>query len=346
VDAVPIAAGYRQLSDCPLDPAELLLDCTIDALSPTTAQDPLDCVPAPGPGAEGAIAAKLIARRGVPIVDGAGAATGCRSARDVDGQVSFDAVVLGLYGTPRPAVLVDLPAIANDAAHLFDHIKLASTLQLEPEGTPSTYTVTHRLVSAEFANTPPPDAMPGSRFTAAIDIPGYPVPVPQAFGLATTAEDELLLGEHGFTLRLGSLARAGFAAVALDRRGIAGGATGLMTTIAGLAHSENGTYRGCAAIDHALCAEIGEAPGCLVTACGNGMTAFAAHLDDLFGAVDGAGLDLYLAGTATLHDSHRDGTAGRIGASSGDPNGAGTWSFELRTRNERRTVSASFVGLR
>ena len=43
--AAVVAAPWRDLSDCPLDPAELLLDCTIDALSPPTPGDPHDCKP-------------------------------------------------------------------------------------------------------------------------------------------------------------------------------------------------------------------------------------------------------------------------------------------------------------
>src|SRR4029079_4370380 len=49
------AAPGRDLSDCPLDPAQLLLDCIIDALSPETAADPLDCRPNPAPGGEGTL---------------------------------------------------------------------------------------------------------------------------------------------------------------------------------------------------------------------------------------------------------------------------------------------------
>ena len=95
---------------------------------------------------------------------GAGVPTGCRGPRDADGQVSFDAVVLGLYGSPRPALLVSLPAIANDAAHLFDQIALTSTLEVAPESALGRYSITHTLMSAAFYNTPfqmvRPDDMP------------------------------------------------------------------------------------------------------------------------------------------------------------------------------------------
>jgi hypothetical protein len=329
-DVVPLAAAYRGISDCPLDPAELLLDCTIDAFSPTTTDDPLDCIPAPGPGAEGPIAEQLRAHLGLPILDGAGADTGCRGARDAGGAVSFDAVVLGLFGSPKPQLLIDLPTIASEAAHLFDRITLTSTLDVQPNGTPGGYTATHSLGSATFVSR-----MPDSDGIA-IGIASYPVPVPTAFATATLSEDQLVIGDHGLTLRLGSIARLGFAQV-LGLYGVDGGNTGLMTSIAGLAHSDDRVYRGCAAIDHALCGQIGADPGCLVTACGIGMTAFAARLDDLFAAIDGPGLDLHLSGAATLHDTHDDGSAGRID---------GAWSFALDTVHEHRVVSAPLSGVR
>ena len=48
--AATLAAPWADLSDCPLDPAQLWLDCTVDALSPATSADPLDCVPSTVPG--------------------------------------------------------------------------------------------------------------------------------------------------------------------------------------------------------------------------------------------------------------------------------------------------------
>jgi hypothetical protein len=353
LDAAPVADAYRKLSDCPFDPAELLLDCTVDALSPATSGDPLDCVPANDPADDGPVGAKLAAHRGLPIVDGAGVPTGCRGGRDADGAVSFDAIVLGLFGSPKPALLVDLPGIADDAAHLFDHITLSSTLEIAAESLPGTYSVAHSLVSAEFRTRTNPMVALGcgnpdagnTLFRASVGIAAYPVPIPTAHALATTVEDQLVFSEQGFTLRLGSLARAAFVDL-VARRGSPGGATGLMTTLAGLAQSPDGKYRGCAALDHALCERIGEEPGCLVNACGTGVAAYVARLDGAFDALDGPGLDLYLSGVGTLHDTHNDGAADRIGASPGDPNGPGTWRFELGTTGERRVVSASFVGVR
>ncbi|HVV48472.1 MAG TPA: hypothetical protein VHO06_02335, partial [Polyangia bacterium] len=84
-----LGAAWSDLSDCPLDPAELWLDCTVDALSPATAADPLDCVPAAAPGGEGALGDAIAALRGTALADATGAPTGCRSARDAAGDPSL-----------------------------------------------------------------------------------------------------------------------------------------------------------------------------------------------------------------------------------------------------------------
>ena len=120
--AASIAGPWRDLSDCPLDPAQLLLDCIIDALSPETAADPLDCSPNLAPGGEGPLGDALMARRGLLIANAAGAVTSCRAGQDRLGAPSLDAIALGLFGTPTPPLLVTLPAIAVDAAHILDSV--------------------------------------------------------------------------------------------------------------------------------------------------------------------------------------------------------------------------------
>ena len=134
--AASIAGPWRDLSDCPLDPAQLLLDCIIDALSPETAADPLDCSPNLAPGGEGPLGDALMARRGLLIANAAGAVTSCRAGQDRLGAPSLDAIALGLFGTPTPPLLVTLPAIAVDAAHILDSVELGSTLEVQATGPP------------------------------------------------------------------------------------------------------------------------------------------------------------------------------------------------------------------
>ena len=112
------------LSDCPLDPAELLLDCTIDALSPPTPGDPHDCKPSHGRrrAASGTRCASSAATRS--------RATRLSRAVDADRQVSLDAVVHGHVRLPKPALIAALPAISDDAAHALDALELISTLDV------------------------------------------------------------------------------------------------------------------------------------------------------------------------------------------------------------------------
>ena len=148
--AAAIAGPWRDLSDCPLDPAQLLLDCMIDALSPETADDPLDCAPNLAPGGEGPLGDALIARRGLLIANAAGTVTSCRAGQDRGGAPSLDALAFGLFGTPAPSLVVTLPAIAVDAAHILDSVTLESTLDVQAAGRPDEFIVTHTLDSATF----------------------------------------------------------------------------------------------------------------------------------------------------------------------------------------------------
>ena len=150
--AALIAGPWRDLGDCPLDPAQLLLDCTIDALSPETGGDPLDCKPSAVAGGEGALGDALAARRGVPITDSTLAPTACRGAFDSAVAPSLDAIAMGLFGSPTPALLIALPAIGDDAAHVLDTVRLTSTLDVQSAGRPDEYVVTHTLAGAGFTS--------------------------------------------------------------------------------------------------------------------------------------------------------------------------------------------------
>ena len=51
---------------------------------------------------------------------------------------------------PTPPLLVALPAIGVDAAHVLDSVELGSTLDVQATGRPDEFVVTHRLDSATF----------------------------------------------------------------------------------------------------------------------------------------------------------------------------------------------------
>jgi hypothetical protein len=338
--AATIAATWRDLTDCPLDPAQLWLDCTIDALGPASAADPLDCVPATTPGGDGALGDALGALRGALLAGPDGAPTACRGSKTASGATSLDGRTAGMFGSPVPAAFVNLAAAAADAPGLFDELQLRSTLELRDTATLSDVSVTHTLTSLEFG-------LPGGAtdLTTDVTLEALGLPVLTATTTGTVTDDALTIAQHGFTVRLGTAARSAFGALALARRGLPVDGRGVVALIASLAHSEDGKLVACVALDDALCPLVGQQAGCLVTACATGLNTLAARLDASFEAADGVDLDLYLAGSAPLLETHDDGLADRLGDLQPGAQ-AGSWTVDLRPRGGRRTLSAPWEAVR
>jgi hypothetical protein len=334
--AEELAAVWRDLTDCPLDPAQRWLDCTIDALGPTSNSDPLDCVPATAPGGDGPLGDELGAMRGAFVAGPDGKPTSCRGSKTAQGALSADALVQGLFGSPLPLPIVRLEAAANDAAHLFDDLKLRSTLDLRAEATITRVDVTHTLTDLVFG-------LPGASTEVALQPLGLPS---LSVATAGTLEGEVLvIDQHGFTVRLGTAARSAFGTLGLARRGLPPDAPGLVAAIAALAHTDDGALAGCAALDATFCSRVSRAPGCLVAACGSGLDALATRLSRSFEAADGVALDLYLAGRTPLLDTHGNGLADKLGDLQ-VPAMEGTWTADLRPRGGRRTITARWEALR
>jgi len=331
-----LAAPWTDLSDCPLDPAQLWLDCTVDALSPATSADPLDCVPSTASGGEGPLGDAIAALRGVPLADGAGGPALCRSARDAAGNESLDALALGLFGSPTPAPLVALPAIAGDAASILDSFQLVSLLTVAPGGTAGSYAVTHLLTEARFG---PASQVP-------VTLASLGLPTLQAFTSATVSDRVLVIGSHGFTLRLGTAARAAFGPLALAPRGLPADVPSFVAALFSLARTPGGTTTGCAALDSVVCPAAARPAGCVMSACLTGLEALGGELDGAFATADGTGLDLSLSGTAPLIEKSGGGLADRLGADGTASSAAATWSVNLRTSLGSAQLTATFAGKR
>jgi hypothetical protein len=330
-----IAEAWRDLGDCPLDPAQLFLDCTIDALS-STAGDKLDCVPNLVPGGEGPLGDALIARRGTMIVDLAGMVTNCRAATDGTGAPSLDAIAMGLFGTPTPPLVVALPAIGADAAHILDRVDLTSSLAVRSTGRPDQYVVTHVLTGARFGSE-------------VVTLASLALPALTAYATATTRDGLLVIADHGFTLRLGRVGRAGLGLSALKPR-LPGEATAdagtLINALAKLSVAQDGVTNGCAALDLVMCAAAGRDANCTGPACPAGLSALVTRLDAAFDAADGADLDLYLSGSAPLIDMHGNGVAHQLGSNVSEPNAIASWEVDLRTAAGPARLTTSFTGTR
>jgi hypothetical protein len=336
--AEALAAPWRDLADCPLDPAQLWLDCTIDALGGVAAGDPIDCAPATAPGAEGALGDALAAHRGTWLLGADGQPTPCRGPRDSGGSASAEAVLLGLFGSPLPAALVQLGAIGDEAGHLLDAVTVRSTLEVRPGARDGAYQVTHTLGEVVFGTTP----------GAVKEVALLPLGLP-ALAAATTATvsgGALVIDAHAMTLHLGSAARVAFGSLSLAQRALPPDAPGFVAALAELARSPDGALRGCPALDAALCAQAGRAAGCLQAACTAGLTALGARLDAGFDAADGDGLDLYLSGSAPLLDPHGNGFADRLGDFEASPPAPATWSAELRLQAGRAALTARWAAVR
>jgi hypothetical protein len=276
----------------------------------------------------------IAAHRGSPLIDGNGSPTSCRSSRDGSGNESLDALVLGLFGSPLPAAVAALPAIANDAASILDSVRLLSTLTVQQSSSATSYIVTHTLSEAQLG----PQA-------ATVSLASLGLPTLQAFASATAADNTLTIGPHAFTLRLGTAARAAFGPLALVPRGLPPDLPSFVSTLFSLAQSTDGTATGCAALDGVVCPAIGEAAGCLTSACQAGLDALATNLADGFSTADGTGLDLSLSGSAPLIQKS-GGVADRLGSDQPGTSQVAIWSVNLRTQLGSAQLTAQFVGTR
>lgn len=314
----PLADAWRELSECPLDPARLWLDCTIDALR-TEEGDPLDC----RPGRETPFAERLAVRRGVILPSGPGR---CRDRLDSIGRASLEAIVERLFPAERPALLAGLPAIATEARTLLDAVKLQSTMVVRRAGTRDRYVLDHRLRAVEF---------PLAATAVTVELLDLGAPVLEArFVPGTLRRGELSISTHGFTLRLGSAARLAFARASLGPRGGPGDIPGFVSALFGLAsRTERGAVvTGCAALDALVCGEFGEPRECLMVACTEGLAALTRRLAAGFQALDGEDLDLSLGGSVPLVDGDGDRRAEALGRLSAVDTTAGLWSGEVRGR--------------
>jgi len=171
------------------------------------------------------------------------------------------------------------------------------------------------------------------------------LPILQAYTTATVSDDLLTIGSHGFTLRLGTAARAAFGPLALVPRGLPADVPSFVAALFSLAQAEGGMASGCAALDGIVCPAAAQPAGCLMSACSTGLGALAGALDGAFAAADGTGLDLWLSGTAPLIEIS-GGQADRLGANGSGSSAAASWSATVHTSLGSAQPMASFEGKR
>lgn len=328
-----VAAPWEDLGDCPLDPAQIWLDCALDALS-SSAADPLDCVPAVAGAGEGELADLILARRGAATAEAP-----CRAASLPGGAQSLDAKVAALFPSPPLPPASEVESLAATITAMFGEIHIDSTLSLEPTATPGMFQATHSLRGASFpvhGQATPVDVVAIGTPNASVRF----VPVTTTEHSDTT-DDVITVDTHGLGLRLGKLAHAAFAKAALVGRGWPADTGGYLDQIFALASvgADPSPVIGCDALDVVVCAEVGRTVGCLRDACVAGQAALAARLDAGFAQADGEGADLQLSGSALLSDDNGDGFVDRLGAA---PENTGLWTAQIRALGGIETVSGSW----
>jgi hypothetical protein len=341
----PAQSTWAAWSRCGLDPARLWLDCTLDALS-TTASDPLDCIPIEG--AEGALGASIVTRRGTVVapVSGAtssGTGTSCRASLDKSGNRSLESIIDGLFASARAQLQASkLDTFSDEIASLLGEIRLDSQLSVTDADSINNFLVDHSLVQITF----PGAIAPISLKTASLGLPYASAQVQ-----ATLKAGQLSLATHAFTLRLGSTTRAAFEATSLKSRG-AEDAGSLVKAVFGLAQwkDNTGTLTGCAALDAAVCDQLKQARGCLSNACQSGLTALASKLDQAFDGLDGDGFDFKLSsGVAPVVDFGGDGLADALGLGGGAGTvsaGVGSWLATFNARDGDYVAYGSWTASR
>ncbi|RMH42145.1 MAG: hypothetical protein D6689_09000 [Deltaproteobacteria bacterium] len=307
VDAAARAAGATRPWDvlaCPAGPAQLAIDCALDAAvsDPDAAADcAVDADAATAPLAEAIEALREPAD-----------ASGCRPAAGLDGDV-----LAAMAGGPWPvgAALDALVAARTEAATA---LTLRSELTaVQPRA------VRHRLVSIgrdgfslALGDTPRP----------IVDRSPIAVAVDGAAGAVAVAP-------HAFSLRVGSASYAAFAALGLEPAGLGPRAGDLGTALAESIAA--GGEVGCAALSALACEPAGQPDGCLDGGCAQA----AAMLDDALHAwwrfADGADDDFAVEGDVPFADDGDDLIVDRLGA----PAGAWSVTFTLADGSEVGAVA-------
>jgi hypothetical protein len=324
--------AWAELSGDACDPARLWLDCTIDALSGSSAEDPLDCQPVDG--GEGPLGALLTARRAVTD-----ASSACAD------RLNLDARVYALFPASLDAwQLTELP---HELGQALSGLTVESTLTVTATGAANEFNIDHQLTAL---------ALPSAAIHPSIPMSALAPPAPEAeFASGVSLAGELNISTppaqpHGFTLELGSAARLTIATYSLaPRLGVqVADVSAFVEALVNLATRDNsGTVlRGCDALDSLLCAEVEQAPGCVSAACLAGLKALAQRLDASFSALDGQDLDFFLSGPAPIVDRDGDGHADALGSTSYDLGGPGVWSAIFKNRSGSAIVYGSWTAER
>jgi len=311
IDLAPVVQAVRDAGasrpwdvlGCPAGPGQLLLDCALDA-AVTTAGDPGDCV-LDVVAATNTLAVAIEAQR-APADE-----FGCRPASALDQAVT---VAFTSGGWPDGVALAQL--LATRAA-VASGVEIDSELIMTAPGI-----ARHRLVQAEF------DGGPGLHVAPLLGS-ARPVLVREQVPVAVDpAAGQVTLGEHGFSLRVGSASNDAFVALGLAPVGLDDRTADLGAAL--VESLVDGGDTGCTALSSLVCATAGQPAGCLDAGCAAASDSLDARFHDWWQLADGVAVDFSVTGVALLYDFDDDLLIDAIGADqTGAPTGAWAVVFTL-----------------
>ncbi len=319
---------WADLTDCHHDPAQLLLDCVIDAVD---GGDPLDCrVPASGHSAR---TAALIAERGA--LSGT-----CRSGVTSRGSPSLDKTIAVLMTGGGKATVTALTKVESGALAALGRLRLDSTLELGSLDDRGITLARHALRIVTFETHSAKTAHKVSQI-------GLPVWEATAIKATVSTNWHLTLARHQLSLRYGLLARQAMGELVLAKAGLPVTSAALAAKLAGLVKGSFGgkLFSGCPAIEVLACKAARLGPGCLGQACTQGLTAFARYLDAGFVAMDKHANvpDLTLEGSVDLLDDDGDLKIDSLGTQKSP----GVWTTTMGLAEYKvEPKEAAFVGKR
>lgn len=303
----PLAAAlapWSDLTDCNNDPAQLLLDCIVDALSNPNP----DCIVE---GALSAEAAAVAAERGT-------LQAGCRGTKNSQGANSLDRLLTDRIEDQDPNLNKRLAQAETSAVLIITQFSLKSTLQLSQPNGEGTLTATHSPNSLTFTSG---GATQTYALSGASGELGKPVGIfqPSSGPVAAIFSNwQLAIAEHSFSFPFGLMAADAletFPWVSLQLTSL----TSVPQKIAGTILDANRV--GCDAIDALVCDQARLSPGCLSKACPAALAAMATYLRSGFAELGSTGGILTSSGLAKVADPNGD----RIIETIGSPQDPGVW---------------------
>jgi hypothetical protein len=316
-------APWADVGDCPLDPAQLVLDCVIDAMAMGPAAD---CVPDSLPPAAAA------------VQNARGTLTGaCRTSNTATGGPALELLLSEALGEEAAALAEAMSTLDVKAASLIATMELESILVIDGVTADGDLLMRHELSMIKLGP-------PGNQAAYAVSSIGAPVYLASPVSGHLADDGEVLqIEQHGFSTQYDLLVPTALGELVLEPLGHptdpADIAADLFEAIR--IQQSGSTVAGCAALDAIVCPAARLPAGCVAQACPDGRAALASRLRTSFARSAAQHTDLVLAGSAQWRDNDGDLEVDELGQAAAP----GQWEASIQLRGASvDSVKSTFLG--